>query len=1055
MLTVFSELIKNQNENLKLSTVYVRPANVSDYFVDKITLLFKEQFLSRKDIFQISQSLIDTTVYPNKDVKFHSIPECDEMNVGVIASLKGTKMRIPLTGLVTSSTDFQLRSKSSSLYFLVEISKDTYDFIYSSKTKYELIIEFLKQTFQKLKQTECSHIINVIFFTRIYFTHTGINKLLKKKFQIVSNGNSPRDYIYKSNFLEKEYFFDVYSKIIKININKLDTLELVNMLNKGFEAFASIFKTKNLSDFIAEIRKNYETNLCKNHAGKNLNNYFKTNPNHSNIENYSDTSSNYNHSLNFNNFFCPKFFDDIENFRMTTSNTSNLFESINVIINDLNFEKKKMYKLGNLITVISSGEYFPYYNYKLSKLTKEGLFEHGIPCCMVILSKDTKAKEIYSAYKLYLLNENEREFHKSWSNENLMKAEEKTERGLSISVKGNPMKDEDNLKMLIAKNYGIMDNLNANKICFTNRKNSSDNFFVKDNNCLSYYKYESDTYSHVPPKWMKIFYINSSSLKSSDLKFNLTGFNSFISNTNNTSEFEKKSFSYRNRFNSSDREGGDKDQNTKKNEKKSFYSINNSEIIENDIFNAKKIELFEEEKITKMDSDDKIHLEYLNLTGKSPCGFKIKNHKKRNVRNDYSQISEGRSTTNLENFKLKPQTIKTLNFSNSDLENNKGLFLEENSSSPRDLKSNGISIPFTLNEIREISNIYKPKYKELKNKKNADENKIFTTVASESNLKTSNNENEKSNILTQETSSKSLKNPSPPFSSFNIVREEFSNTDEYKELKKRGSEYDHEVFNLNIFGKTSKIPSETENVPCSSICKRNLVLAFEFSETEDDFLKLLELLLQVPLLPIFGEFDTHAIKDDVGLNIHSVTTPLNSDINILEEIIFERINNNYQIVRNTNLTENHNKPLDLKNIDSILLFDRRFYHIISTEELNYKVRIYNYSNKLNKYFSSSNNLQSTKTLDQNRPSVMYDNDFNLEYNYFIYDFKVKMLSGKKLVSTLGEKNNIYWYKYDHLLNEIQANLGSIKFKNEIHLLLIDKLQRLSQKKSRFYFKSKI
>ena len=174
-------MIKNQNENFNKSSVFVRLANISYYFVDKITILFKEHFICRKDIFQITQSLIDTTIYVNKGVKMLPNPDNDEAAVAQVASFRGAKAKTSLSGLVTSSTDFQLRSLSSGIYFLVEISRDTYDFSFSSKTKFELIIEYLKNTINKLKESNCCLCIHIIFFSRIYFQKKGNRKILKNK----------------------------------------------------------------------------------------------------------------------------------------------------------------------------------------------------------------------------------------------------------------------------------------------------------------------------------------------------------------------------------------------------------------------------------------------------------------------------------------------------------------------------------------------------------------------------------------------------------------------------------------------------------------------------------------------------------------------------------------------------------------------------------------------------------------------------------------------------------------------------------------------------------
>jgi hypothetical protein len=107
------------------------------------------------------------------------------------------------------------------------------------------------------------------------------------------------------------------------------------------------------------------------------------------------------------------------------------------------------------------------------------------------------------------------------------------------------------------------------------------------------------------------------------------------------------------------------------------------------------------------------------------------------------------------------------------------------------------------------------------------------------------------------------------------------------------------------------------------------------------------------------------------------------------------------------------------------MYDRRFYHVILVEDQNYKVTIYNYNNKVTKF-----------TQLDNKYSIIQENDF--DYNFFTYDYKSSVMSGKKISSILSEKNENWWSKYDLQLNDLQKNIKSFKFNNEINLLLYDK-----------------
>jgi hypothetical protein len=162
---------------------------------------------------------------------------------------------------------------------------------------------------------------------------------------------------------------------------------------------------------------------------------------------------------------------------------------------------------------------------------------------------------------------------------------------------------------------------------------------------------------------------------------------------------------------------------------------------------------------------------------------------------------------------------------------------------------------------------------------------------------------------------------------------------------------------------------------------------------------------------------------------------MSSDNSVLEEIIYERINSNYKIIKPKSHTSVYNSVIDLSKsnfilniVDTIQMYDRRFYHIILVEDQNYKVTIYNYNNKVTK-FSQSAGLDSKNNFVQ-------ENDF--EYDFIVYDWEAGIFSGKKHLSMLSEKNENWWSKYDLQLNDLQKNLKSFKFNNEINFLIYEK-----------------
>lgn len=541
----------------------MRPANASDYYVDKITLLFKEQFISRKDMLQVIENCIDDIVYVNKEIKLLPNPENDELSIGNIGSFKGTKSKTPLTGLVTVNTDFQLKSLNAGVYFLIEVSKDTFDFCIMAKTKFEMIVEFLKNTLQKLKEKECGHIIHIIFFTRIFFEKKDCKKM-KNKLKNFS------DFVYQSDIFPGEYFIDIYSCIVNMQINKIDITTIAELLYSAFTAFASIFTVNNLSDYVSNIKNFEKSSEIFNEKTINSFQYF-------------------------NDIFSTSFFSEITEFRMTKSITSNLFESVNVIINDIRNEKKNLFKLGNIITIISSGEYFPYYCNRLNKIVKENLYEQGIPLTLVILSSRIKSNEIYSKelnnfsnYQDYICKQSYKDLR-----------EDRIDRDTSFySLKGVNEEDNNSIKQAINRNYGILEDMGLDR---KKRRRSSDNINItKENNNQGAYKYESDNFTHKSPKWMKVFYINSAE-------------NNFFSIFNSkekptySSNYMKRKLSYIN-----------------------YDTFANIDNVDMDIFNSKKMTTLQPSKVRKSISEEYVDLSVAN----NEHGMKINSNEPFLVSND-------------------------------------------------------------------------------------------------------------------------------------------------------------------------------------------------------------------------------------------------------------------------------------------------------------------------------------------------------------------------------------------------------------------------------------
>lgn len=700
----FNDFMEYQSENSKIPTkVFVKKANVSEYFLDKITLIFNENFISRKDIFVITQSLIGQIAYLEKKISLIPRKEENPMNneVGYIGNFKCSKFLNPkgITGLITSSTIFNLRSSAASVYFLIEISKETFDFAICSKLKYELIIDFIKSTLQHLKKSSCNHSITFIFFTRIFLNKKEIIKINK-------NNNTKKEnfffeFLYDNPKNNDECFFDLYSQILKLNTEKFDLLETVETLQKAFLKFGSIFKVKSLFEYVNLIKE--EQN---NFIGKNRENIFEENFNGCNgntkfskFDEYAGNMNNNNlgeqKSFFFNEIYSLRFLKEIESLKLCKSNNSNLLESINILLNDIKYEKDKIFKLGNMINVIMSGDCFPYYNKQLSKITKENVYQQGIATSLIIMSEKNKS-ELYVMNNLNIsLNVNSNNInniinnsagnsntYSNWlsnnsnnnssslrnynsiggynNNQNLEKESsfspkftefsKDRERGFSLYSKNwnnyniNEQNESD-IQIKIDKNKEIMKFFDP---CVSLRKNSFDINGGKEYTNLTKYIYTADIFSHKIPNWLKTFYLGPKYfLKKKKEDSNKNPQNNF-SKFNKSKNLFKKDYNFLNNKNENISFGYN---NIRYKDKENIFSsqknrefiykkqFNTPFFLDNEIMNSRKIEKIDSEifnKINFLDSPKKNS--FSNKTKKLDCLSEYKELK--------AEISDGINSEN-------------------------------------------------------------------------------------------------------------------------------------------------------------------------------------------------------------------------------------------------------------------------------------------------------------------------------------------------------------------------------------------------------------------------
>ena len=97
-----------------------------------------------------------------------------------------------LCGIISEQTTLNIYTSSSDLYFIVEISKNTFfSSLMNMSFRYEYLIDYFKCLFKEIQKIKSNYNIHIIFTIRIYFQST-------KNYDDVK-------FIYKSSINDNEF----------------------------------------------------------------------------------------------------------------------------------------------------------------------------------------------------------------------------------------------------------------------------------------------------------------------------------------------------------------------------------------------------------------------------------------------------------------------------------------------------------------------------------------------------------------------------------------------------------------------------------------------------------------------------------------------------------------------------------------------------------------------------------------------------------------------------------------------------------------------------------
>jgi len=145
-------------------------ADLSKYKVKTIGISVKDMFFSRRDMGLIQTYLRaqKLMVYENKQIIYEDQPF--KVNRIKLKSTNG------FTGLIDQTTKFKFYTRSCRAYWILELSKELYEFDNNGHLIYERIFDFISKCFEEFRENGITHRITFIICGRLFYPCFDITK---------------------------------------------------------------------------------------------------------------------------------------------------------------------------------------------------------------------------------------------------------------------------------------------------------------------------------------------------------------------------------------------------------------------------------------------------------------------------------------------------------------------------------------------------------------------------------------------------------------------------------------------------------------------------------------------------------------------------------------------------------------------------------------------------------------------------------------------------------------------------------------------------------------
>lgn len=148
--------------------VIVNKVDANSVVLDSVELIFKDQYLSRSDMWRIREHLKNSVVFLNKKFEKHVRFHVFEM------WSHGEKVA---SGYINNDTKIVFRSASSMVYLFIQMSSEMWDFDVNGDLYFEKAVNgFLSDLFEKWKKFTCNHDVTIVLFSRTFYEAKSIEE---------------------------------------------------------------------------------------------------------------------------------------------------------------------------------------------------------------------------------------------------------------------------------------------------------------------------------------------------------------------------------------------------------------------------------------------------------------------------------------------------------------------------------------------------------------------------------------------------------------------------------------------------------------------------------------------------------------------------------------------------------------------------------------------------------------------------------------------------------------------------------------------------------------